>query len=295
MSRLHYLLLLHFIVLIFGFTGILGREIEMGAMKLVWFRVIIASITLLIFAPMLRKSLRVHPKKGLQYLGTGVLVAAHWVFFFAAIKASNISITLAMLASTSLFVALIEPFLTGKRIDLVEILLGLAVIGGLILIVSFEFHYYMGILLGLLAALFAAFFGTINSILIRSGEAYTIGFYELLAGLAVLSLVLPLSGEEMRGFFEIGSRNWLLLLVLGTVATAFATVGAVLVTRELSPFTVALTINLEPIYSIILAVLLYPEEERMSPQFYLGAAIILATLFINALVKSRRRKAVAAG
>jgi drug/metabolite transporter (DMT)-like permease len=262
-------------------------------MKLVWFRVIIASLTLLIFAPLLGKSLRVQPKQRWQYLGTGVLVAAHWVFFFAAIKASNISITLAMLASTSLFVALIEPFLTGKRIDVVEVMLGLAVIGGLVLIVSFEFHYYMGILLGLLAAIFAALFGTLNSILIRTGEAYSIGFYELLAGLGMLSLVLPLSGEEMDGFFAIGGRNWLLLLVLGTVATAFATVGAVMVTRELSPFTVALTINLEPVYSIILAVLLYPEEERMSPQFYLGAAIILATLFINALVKSGRRKAMA--
>jgi drug/metabolite transporter (DMT)-like permease len=283
---------LHIIVLIFGFTGILGREIEMDAIKLVWFRVLIASVTLLVFAPLLKKSLLVKSKHRWQYLGTGVLVAAHWVFFFAAIKESNISIALAMLASTSLFVALVEPMLTGSRIDALELLLGVAVIAGLALIVSFEFHYYLGIVLGLMAAIFAALFGTLNSMLIRTGEAYVIGFYELLAGLVVLSLILIVSEEVSVHFFSIGSRNWLLLLALGTIATAFATVGAVWVTRELTPFTVALTINLEPVYSIILAVILYPEEEKMSPQFYLGAAVILAALFINAFVKSRRRKTI---
>ncbi len=290
MSRLGNLILLHIIVLIFGFTAILGEEISLGAFPLVWFRTLLASAALILFVGITRRSMSVKPLELLKYGGVGVLIAGHWISFFMAIKVSNISITLACLASASLFVALFEPLVTSKKLNLLEILLGLVVIAGLVLIFSFEFKYKAGIFLGLLSAFLAAVFATFNSILVKGNDAVKIGLYELIAGFVGISAFLFFNGELNPEILHISSRDFWLLLILATVATAFAFVGSVLVMKELSPFTVALTINLEPVYGIILALIFYGEDEKMTPGFYLGAIIILGTIFINAWVKRRERK-----
>lgn len=290
MSRLGNLILLHIIVLIFGFTAILGEEISLEAFSLVWFRTLLASVSLILFVLITKRSMRVKPLELLKYAGVGLLIAGHWISFFMAIKVSNISITLACLASASLFVALFEPLVTSKKLNLLEIILGLVVIAGLVLIFSFEFSYKAGIFLGLLSAFLAAVFATFNSILVQGTDAVKIGLYELMAGFLGISVFLLLSGELSAETLDISGRDFWLLLILATVATAFAFVGSVLVMKELSPFTVALTINLEPVYGIILALIFYGENEKMTPGFYLGAIIILGTIFVNAWLKRKERK-----
>jgi drug/metabolite transporter (DMT)-like permease len=226
----------------------------------------------------------------LKYAGVGAVIAGHWISFFMAIKVSNISITLACLASSSLFVALFEPMVSSKKINLLEILLGIVVIAGLVMIFSFEFKYKLGIFLGLLSAFLAAVFATFNSQLVQKEDAVKIGLYELICGFIWITLFFLFSGKLNADLIQISFRDTWLLLILAIVATAFAFVGSVLVMKELSPFTVSLTINLEPIYGIILALLFYGESEKMTGGFYFGALIILATLFINAWVKRKERK-----
>jgi len=290
MSRGNYLGLLHLIVLIFGFTGILGKEITLGAVPLVWFRTLIAAITLLVFMAYRKKEFKISKLKVLRYAGVGILIAAHWITFFESIKVSTVSVALATMASVSLFVALFEPIVTKKKLVFYEILLGAVVVIGLIMIFSFETQYTLGITLALISAALAAIFSTLNSVLIKQGDSLRIGFYELLFGFISVGIYLFFTGDMGLELFDVSIRDTVLLLLLGTVATAFAFVIGVEVMKELSPFTVALTINLEPVYSIVLALLIYGDDEKMTGGFYLGALIILSTLFVNAFLKRKERK-----
>lgn len=290
MSRAKYLFLLHLIVLIFGFTGILGKEITLGAVPLVWYRMMIASLGLLAYLFYLRRTLLIPGVKIIRYALVGVIIAAHWITFFESIKVSNISVALATIASTSFFVALLEPLLGSKRIVFYELVLGIVVIIGLVMIFSFETEYSLGIILALCSAALAALFGTINSFLIKQGDSIRISFYELFFGFIAVGIYLGFRGDWSAELFELSSRDMWLLILLGTVATAFAFAVSVEVMKELSPFTVALTINLEPVYSIILALLFYGEDEQMTGGFYFGALLILSTLFVNAWMKKREKK-----
>lgn len=290
MSRGKYLGLLHLIVLIFGFTGILGKEISIGAVPLVWFRTLIAAIALMMFMFYRKKEFKISKQKLFRYAGVGILIAAHWITFFESIKVSNVSIALATMASASLFVALFEPMVTSKKLVFYEILLGIVVVIGLLMIFSFESSYTLGITLALISAALAAVFGTLNSILIKQGDSLRIGFYELMFGFLAVGIYLLFRGELDMSLFQLSMRDFYLLLILGTIATAFAFVISVEVMKELSPFTVSLTINLEPVYSIILALIFYGDDEKMTGGFYLGALVILSTLFINAFLKQKERR-----
>lgn len=290
MNRAKYLILLHLIVIIFGFTGILGKEISLSSIPLVFFRMLIAAAALLLYLAIIRKPLLIGLKKLIQYALVGAVIAAHWICFFESIKVSNVSVALATMASTSLFVSFLEPLFYSRKPKAYEVLLGLAVIIGLVMIFSFETEYTLGISLALLSAALAALFSTVNSRLIKSGDALRISLYELFFGFIAVGVYLFLSGDVGPSLFEISSRDLWLLLILGTVATAFAFVVSVEVMKELSPFTVSLSINLEPVYSIFLALLFYGDEERMTGGFYLGTIIILSTLFVNAILKQRERK-----
>jgi drug/metabolite transporter (DMT)-like permease len=290
MSRGKYLGLLHLIVLIFGFTGILGKEISIGAVPLVWFRTLIAAIALMMFMFYRKKEFKISKQKLFRYAVVGILIAAHWITFFESIKVSNVSIALATMASASLFVALFEPMVTSKKLVFYEILLGIVVVIGLLMIFSFESSYTLGITLALISAALAAVFGTLNSILIKQGDSLRIGFYELMFGFLAVGIYLLFRGELDMSLFQLSMRDFYLLLILGTIATAFAFVISVEVMKELSPFTVSLTINLEPVYSIILALIFYGDDEKMTGGFYLGALVILSTLFINAFLKQKERR-----
>lgn len=286
-----YHLLLHFIVLLFGFTGILGALISLPSPQLVWYRMLIATLGILFFALIYRERLYLDRSTQGKLLGIGFVIAGHWISFFQAIDVSNVSVTLACISSASFFTALVEPALFGRKIKPYELLLGFMVIAGLFMIFTFETQYLAGILFALLAAFLAAVFTVLNGRMVQSFSPTTISLHEMAGGFLTISLYLLIQGKLTPAiFYGITPNEWGFLLILGLACTAFAFVGSVFVMRALSPFTVSLTINMEPVYGIILALAIFGEEERMSPGFYAGALLILAALFLNTYIKRKKQR-----
>ncbi|MCC9041361.1 DMT family transporter [Myroides sp. M-43] len=281
---------LHIIVFIWGFTAILGQLISLEALPLVWYRILIAVITLLVYYSFTKQSVKAPKHRIIQFLGAGVVIALHWLTFFLAIKVSNISITLACLSTGAFFASILEPIFLKRKIVAYEVFFGFIVICALTLIFSVSSEYIEGILLALIAACLSAMFSIINSKLIVHSEAPVITFYEMAGGLLVLTLFLLCTGGFTPSFFEVSVSDWMWLLLLGTVCTAFAFLGSVYVMRHLSPFTVMLTINLEPLYGILLAVAIFKDSEKMTPEFYIGALLILSTVVLNGVVKNRKKR-----
>ena len=290
MTRAQNLILLHFVVLIFGFTGILGKLISLDSVALVWYRMTIAAVCMVAYLVIFRRR-SVGSLKGLwKTLLTGILVALHWIAFFEAIQQSNVSVTLATMSATALFVALLNPFFSKVKFLFYEIVLGLAAVGGLLLIFGFESQYKWGIILALASSALAALFTVINAELVKVQSSLAISTWEMLAGAVVVFAYIGLTKGISVEFFTVSAEDWLWLILLGVVATAFAFVVSVEVMKALSPFTVAISVNLEPVYSIILALVIFGAEEQMSPGFYIGALIILLTIVINAWLKKRSVK-----
>lgn len=284
------LLLLHGVVVIFGFTGILGKLVSIQAIPLVFWRMLIAAVGMLIY--ILARKRGLVPTKGRlwKYLGVGVIISAHWITFFHAIKVSNVSVTLACLSSASLFTALLEPVFYKRKIRFYEVMLGVLVIAGLVMIFSFETNYLIGILWALLSAFLAALFGVLNGTMAHGDRPLRVSFYEMIGGVVIITIYQLITGSFGHTLTHLSLPDLGWLLILGVVCTAFAFVASVEVMRQLTPFTVALTINLEPVYSIILALLIFGDSERMSGGFYAGAGIIILALFANALFKKNQGK-----
>lgn len=293
------LLLLHLVVFIFGFTGILGKLIETASDVLVWWRMAIASVTIGIFVYATGKIKKSLLFKAHKYALIGALIAAHWITFFEAIKVSNVSVTLACLSAASLFTALLEPLFFKRRVRSSEILLGIMVITGLVLIFSFETDYIHGIILALVSAFLASLFTVLNGIMIKNDNPYRISLVEMLAGVVGIGIWLALKGKFDMQMFAIPPMDWFWIIILGTICTAFAFVASVKVMEELTPFTVSLTINLEPVYGIILAFLIFGSSEKMTVGFYIGTVLILGALYLNALMRKgkigRRKTAIPLG
>ena len=207
--------------------------------------------------------------------------------FFKAIKVSNISITLACLSTGAFFTSLLEPLLFGKKIIWYEVFFGVIVVFGLYIIFNVEGTYIEGMVLALTSAFLSALFSVINSQFVKQHNPTTISFYELAGGVFFLSIMLLFSGSFTSSFFKISLSDFLYLLILSSVCTAYAFIASTAVMKFLSPYTVMLTINLEPIYGIILAVLLFKDKEKMSTEFYIGAAVILTTVVVNGIIKSK--------
>lgn len=288
-SDFQYQLALHITILVWGFTGILGDLIAIEALPLVWYRMLIAFITLGIYLRIRGFSFALPSKDIKVLLGTGVIIAAHWYTFFHAIKISNVSVALTCLSTGSLFASIMEPLVFKRPIRWYEIGLGSVVIAGLYLIFYFEGSQYLaGMLTAMCSAFLATCFSMINGKYIHKIKPGQISFYEMLGGFLALSLYLGVSGDLWtEQFFQISTSDWLYLILLGTICTAIAFVVGVRVMKKLSPFTVILSINLEPIYGIILALMINGEKEHMSPQFYVGALIILSAIFANGYIKKK--------
>ena len=220
----------------------------------------------------------------------GVIIAVHWVTFFEAIKQSNVSVALVCFSSSTLFTSLIEPFYFKRKIKAYELIFGLVIILGLYFIFSFEFKYLIGMILSVISAVLASWFTVINGILIKENNAKTISFYELLGAFIVVSVYLLISTELDFSQFLLPVADIKWLLILGVVCTAFAFLVSVEVMKKISPYTVTISVNLEPIYSIIVALLIWPESETMSFGFYLGTIIVITTIFLNALFKNMALK-----
>ena len=287
-QRLQSQLWLHLVVVIFGFTAILGKLISISSVPLVWYRLLIAVAGLAVYAAVAGVSLRISRADLIKIGATGLLTALHWVLFFESIKRSNVSIALICLSTGALFTALIEPLAFKRPFRAYELVFGALTIVGLYFIFSFERRYAAGIVFGLLSSLISAVFVVINGRLVRRHDSTLISFYELLAGLVGISLFLPFFSEARAELWQVSASDILCLLVLGWLCTAFAFAMNVAVMKTLSPFTVMLTVNLEPVYGIALALAIFGESERMTPQFYVGEAFILSTILADALVKRKQ-------
>lgn len=282
---------LHFLVFIAGFTAILGELISIGALRLVWYRMTIAALFMWVFISITKKELRINRSSFFGFLVAGIIIALHWVTFFESINQANISIALSMFSSGAFFASFIEPIFFKRRIKIYEIGFGLIVVTGVFLITKSELRFINGILLGLSSALFSTLFAVINGRFIRQHKASVISFYEFISGVVFLTIFLLIkNGEITMAFFEISTADWIYILILASVCTAYAFIASVDVMKNLSPYTVILSYNLEPVYGIALAVVLFPEKERMSTEFYIGALLILLVVLMDALLKQKKSR-----
>ena len=284
---------LHFLVIIAGFTAVLGELITLEAIPLVWFRMSIGAILMIIYIKFKNTPLRVPFKVLVKLAIAGVIIALHWITFFAAIKVSNISITLAMFSTGAFFASLIEPLFFKRKIIAYEILLGLIVIVGVVLITQTELNYILGIFLGISSALFSTLFAVLNGKFVQNYPPSIISFYEFVSGVIFMSIFLALDGDGFNvAYFQLSFSDWVYLFILASVCTAYAFISSVHVMKYISPYTVVLTYNLEPIYGIVLALLIFPESETMRPQFYVGAFLIICTVLFNAIFKNIKKSKI---
>ena len=286
-SKLKNYLLLHLIVFIWGFTAILGALISLDAIPLVWFRMSLAVIFIVLYFIFKKKSFKVDKKGLVKFLVTGVIIALHWIFFFKAIKVSNVSVALVTMSTGAFFVALIEPVFFKRRVKPLEMVLGLMVIAGLYVIFNFESQYKLGIIYALIASFLSALFSVFNGLFIKKYEAGIISLYQLFFGVLFITVYILITKGFSVAFFVIPTSDWIYLLILSSICTAYAFIASVKVMKYISPYTVMLTINLEPIYAIILALFIFGEKEKMNPEFYFGAFIVLFVVLLNGIIKNK--------
>ena len=280
---------LHVIVFIWGFTAILGKLISLEALDLVWYRMLFASVIMTFVVLFNKEKIKVPFNVLIGFIVSGIIIALHWLTFYQAIKVSNVSITLACLSTGAFFASILEPIFYKRKIIWYEVLFGLIVIFGLGIIFKVETQYTTGIYLAVTSAFLSALFSVINGKYAKEYSPNVISVYELSSGFLFLSIYLFFADSFTPAFFALSSNDLLWLFLLSSICTAYAFSASVKVMKFLSPFTVMLTINLEPIYGIILVLLIFPENEKMSPMFYIGAIIILATVIANGIMKSRKK------
>jgi drug/metabolite transporter (DMT)-like permease len=284
---------LHTAIFLAGFTGVLGRLITLNEGLLVWWRIFITVVTLAIIF-LFSRQLRTPASPTLVKIGAvGALVALHWVFFYGSIKYSNVSISLVCFSSIGFFTAFFEPLIFRRRIDWLEVVFGLLAILGVYLIFHFDPQYKTGIILGLISALLAALFPIFNKKLLEKTDPQSLTFFELSGGLLALSLLMPIYLNAFPPDHWIPTRaDSLWLLVLSWFCTVLAFNLSISSLKKISPFTVNLSYNLEPIYGIFLAFVIYHENQYLSIGFYYGFALIMLTVVLQTvrLYKTHRRK-----
>lgn len=288
-DKLKSYLSLHFIVFIWGFTAILGALITINAEALVWYRMLLAGIFLGAFIVFKKESFRVPIKAFFKLIFVGLLIALHWIFFFRAIHVSNVSITLSIFSLGAFFASLLEPIFFGRKVLWYEVFFGLIIIAGLALIMQVEIQYLNGMYYALASIILGVLFTLMNGKLIADHEPSVITFYEFGAGVFFISIYFLFQGKFTADFFELSLNNWLLILLLASVCTAYAFTASVKVMRKLTPYTVMLTTNLEPVYGIILAYFILGGKEKMSTEFYIGAIIIVITVILNGVFKHYKK------
>lgn len=289
-DKLKSYLNLHFIVFIWGFTAILGALITITADALVWYRMVLAGLFLAIFIASKKISFRIPLKSFLKLIFVGLLIALHWIFFFKAIHVSNVSITLSVFSLGAFFASLLEPVFYGRKVLWYEVFFGLIIIAGLALIMKVEINYLEGMLYALASIILGVLFTLMNGKLIEKHEPSVIAFYEFLAGVFCITIYFLFQQKFTPDFFILTANNWILILILASVCTAYAFTASVKVMQKLTPYTVMLTTNLEPVYGIVLAYFILGGKEKMSHEFYIGALIIVITVILNGVIKHYYKK-----
>lgn len=290
MERRKNLIILHLTVLVWGFTGVLGKEISLDAVPMVWYRVLIASITLYLWFLITKKNLRVTKKQFFYFIATGGIVAIHWILFFHAVKISTVSVAVVCLSAFTLFTAILEPIIKKQPIFRADIFVGLLIIIGILMIFKFETQYALGIAFGLTAAVASSLFATINSVLVQKSEPSIIGFYELVGACFWITIYRIFDGSFVSVHFNLSSSDWFYLIILGTICTSVAYVAGVAVMRTMSAFRTALITNLEPVYGVILSFIFYGQQEVMTTGFYLGTVTILGAIFLYPIYKNKQNQ-----
>ena len=291
-------LILHFTILIWGFTGIIGKILGLSGLstsEVVFWRMLIAWTTLLLYLLIKKQRIIVSKKTLFKLLGNGVLIAFHWYCFFEAIALSNVSIALVFMSTTAFFTSFAEWVVYRKGIDYKELFTGVIVITGISIIVNdlnLENHpdYFKAILLALISAFLAAFFSVINSVLVKENDSAIISFYELMGGFWVISILFYINGEIVLEQLSLNSLQLFWLMILGIVCTSFAFLLGVYVMKFIKPYTVNLSVNLEPIYAIIFALLIFKNSEVMNLNFYLGSMIVVGSILLNAFFKKTTKQ-----
>jgi drug/metabolite transporter (DMT)-like permease len=273
---------MHTAVLLFGFTGILGGLISVDGFSVTWWRLLLTVASFLVWPGMIKKALALPPKVRWKLAGIGILVALHWATFFGAIAMTNASVTLASLASIALFTAILEPLITGSKFKWYELALGCTVIPGVILIKNSTDFPLIGIAMALFSALCSAVFSVFNKIMVAKHDAATMTFVELTSGWLSMTLLLPFVFlyDETPSFIPHG-WDLLYLPILAWLCTTVAYVLFLRALEHISTFTSNLSINLEPVYTIILAWLILGEDKELHGGFYLGAAVIIGSVFLH--------------
>ena len=290
-AKLNNYLHLHFIVFIWGFTAVLGALISIDAIPLVWYRMLFASGLMFCYIKVRKQNLKFPPKVLGGFFIAGLIIALHWLAFFGAIKVSNVSVTLATMSTGALFASLLEPIFYKRKVVWYEVLFGLIVVLGLYMIFKVETDYLWGIVLALCSSFLGALFSVINGRWASKYNASVISFYEIFAGSLCITIYLVFSGGFDAAFFKLSTNDWMLLFILASVCTAYAFIASIHVMKWISPYTVMLTINMEPVYGILLALVILGDSENMSQGFYYGAGIIIATVVVNGIIKiSVKRK-----
>ena len=283
-ARTRSLLLLHGIVVIFGFTGILGKLISMEAEPLVFWRVTLGGLTTALFLAVKGRWHAWEWRSALQASGIGWIVAAHWVTFFGSIKASSVGLALTMLATAPLFIGFIEPLVYKRRLAWREVAVAAVVFAGISMVFEAEKDQTLGMALGLTSAFLAAVFSTINGVFVRRHDPVNLSAVELLAAGVGMAAWLSVKGDFGTTVFHVPTSDWVWIVLLAVVATSFAFMVSIQVLKQLTPFESAMAINLEPIYAIALAYVLF--GERFSPGFYLGAFLVIGAVFLDTALRS---------
>ena len=285
-----YLLRLHLIVFLWGFTAILGKLISTDANVLVFYRMSFAAFFLYLYIRIIKKeSIKVTKNLLLKLIGIGSVMAFHWLFFFQSIKVSNVSIALSCLSLSTLFAALIEPLVFRRKPDWVEVIIGVIIVICISLIFNAELKYKEGIIYGILCALFGTIFSVFNGKIFGKTSSGNIIFYEIAGGWLVISLFFLFTGQ-ISSVSEISYTDIALIVLLASVFTAYPMFESVKLMKFISPFTLILTVNLEPVYGIILAFFIFGASEHMSPVFYAASLVMIISIIINGVIKSRRKK-----
>lgn len=278
---------LHLAVFLFGFTAILGKIISVPETVLVWWRVFFTVISLLFLVDVARLYRTLPRKTFFQFLSIGILVAVHWVTFFGAAKYANVSICLICMATASFFTALLEPLIMKQKVKWFELGLGLLIIPGMMLVIkNTESFMYIGIVMGLISAFLAALFSTLNKKLIDKTSPIEITFLEISGALLFLTILMPfyLYFAPDVQIMPVG-MDWIYLVILALVCTTFAYVLSLRALQYITAFAANLTVNLEPVYGILLAIILLQENKELDSGFYLGVLVILAAIFVYPLLK----------
>jgi drug/metabolite transporter (DMT)-like permease len=282
---------LHFIVFLWGFTAILGQLVSIPSVEMVFYRSILAAIGMGIVMYFTSGKFKLPLADTGKLLAIGFVLAVHWVSFFGAARISNVSVALVGFATNSLWTAILEPLFNRTRIKKTELFLGLMVISGLYVIFSFDFHYKLALFLGIVSGFTSAFFSIFNARLVQRIPAFSITFYEMMGSFLAIGLFLPLYQNTWAENHQLQlvptALDWLFIGILAGVCSVYAYTVAVELMKRISVFMIQLTLNLEPLYGIVMAVIIFKEKEKMNLNFYIGTLIIVSAVLVYPLLKNR--------